>query len=72
MRKRKKFVWVLEGEDLNVVKNAFILKYLQVNPWSSPIPEVTHGKTVRNVLIKMDQTWKNSTYENKEMLDYVD
>ena len=54
--KQKKFIWVLEGEDLSVVRNAFILKYLQVNVWISPIPEETRGKTVRTVLIKMDQT----------------
>ena len=56
MRTSKKIIWVLGGEDINVVKNAFILKSLQVNVWSSPIPEVTCGKTVRTVLIKMDQT----------------
>ena len=54
--KQKKFIWVLEGDELSVVRNAFILKYLQVNVWSSPIPEVMHGQTVRTVLIKMDQT----------------
>ena len=56
MRTSKKIIWVLGGEDINVVKNAFILKSLQVNVWSSPIPEVTREKIVRTVLIKMDQT----------------
>ena len=56
MRTSKKIHWVLEGEDLNVVKIAFMLKYLKVNVWISPIPEVTHGKIVWTVLIKMDQT----------------
>ena len=54
--KQKKIIWVLEREDISVVRNAFILKYLQVNVWSSPIPEVTRGKNIRIVLIKMDQT----------------
>ena len=28
---------------------------LKVNEWISPVHEVTHGKNVRTLLIKMDQ-----------------